>query len=238
VLNLSYKRGELPLFFFTQRMKHISFLLLLFLFPSCFKQTITVKNDLSGIYNSSMQIDQSAVDFFQSLKNTNTSVDTDLFFLYSEDTLKNKLKKIKKIRVRNITVNENKNTKTYTIDLLFSDFTEMPDILLNKYIKTTIIKDKNNIIIKTAINTGILGNDFNIIKIYEQLNSDMKAIIDAFSSIISFNLVYNGPSEIIKSTSLKKGIITNNNMTIEYTYSLYDILQSKNGIEIVTLYKK
>ena len=66
----------------------------------------------------------------------------------------------------------------------------------------------------------------------------MKAIIDAFSSIISFNLVYNGPSEIIKSTSLKKGIITNNNMTIEYTYSLYDILQSKNGIEIVTLYKK
>ncbi|HBD93396.1 MAG: hypothetical protein A2355_06430 [Spirochaetes bacterium RIFOXYB1_FULL_32_8] len=219
-------------------MKHISFLLLLFLFPSCFKQTITVKNDLSGIYNSSMQIDQSAVDFFQSLKNTNTSVDTDLFFLYSEDTLKNKLKKIKKIRVRNITVNENKNTKTYTIDLLFSDFTEMPDILLNKYIKTTIIKDKNNIIIKTAINTGILGNDFNIIKIYEQLNSDMKAIIDAFSSIISFNLVYNGPSEIIKSTSLKKGIITNNNMTIEYTYSLYDILQSKNGIEIVTLYKK
>ncbi len=219
-------------------MKHIPFLLLIFLFSSCFKQTLTVKNDLSGIYNSSMQIDQSAIDFFQTLKNTNTSIDSNLFFLYPEDILKNELRKIKKFRVRNVTVNENKNTKTYTIDLLFSDFSEMPDILLNKYIKTTLIKDKNNIIVKTTMNSGVLGNDLNIIKIYEQLNSDMKVIIDAFSSIITFTMVYTGPSEIIKSTSLKKGVITNNNMTIEYIYSLYDILQSKNGIEIVTHYKK
>lgn len=233
VRNLLYKKRVLPSFF------NLKAVILLFLtLTSCFKQTLTLRPDSTGMYSLNLDIDNSALVFFETLRNTKSSVDLDLFFLNNENKLRTDLRDYKNLRIRNISITQIPAGKRYSIDLFFTKSLTLPETMLEKYITNSIREERNSIIVKTIINLELLGNKSNLFSLYDTLNSEMKETVNAFSSIINFTFSYTGPSEILRTSSLKRGITSSNNMTVEYSYTLTELLQAKNNIEITTTFRK
>lgn len=238
-MQLNKKRGFFYLFFYLHKqnnMKNIIISVLVFLsLTSCIEQNLTVKNDMSGNYNISLKASDDAINLVKSTNNTNSSIDQNLFFLMSEEDIKNVLKKERSIRARQINISEDERYKNYDIDLTFKTIESIPDIFLNKYISNQIYNIKGTIFIKTIINPA---NNQTINNIYNGLSDDKRSIINAYSDMVTLTLSYNCPSEIIKTQSIKKGVLTQSNKSIEYKYSLTEILQTKTNIEILISFKK
>ncbi|OHD13894.1 MAG: hypothetical protein A2086_13190 [Spirochaetes bacterium GWD1_27_9] len=183
--------------------KKILSFLILFLLTGCFQQTIVMdKNSQSG----EITYDIKYTDFFVNFIKYHNKTD-DLIFnsslLFNKANFEKTLSQKENLKLINYTESDVEGEKNYNIKLLFTDIESLTSLISPFFVKNSIFSENSIVYCQAKLSLDFLGDTKKIFDQYSKLDSETKSLIDVYSSLVKFKIVYITPMPIIINSTTK-----------------------------------
>ncbi len=213
----------------------IVLIILIIFICSCYEQTIIVNQGAqSGIITYRVQYYDEFINLISYISESH-DIDINTSILFDKKKLKEFIAVNSVTNLLQHTIKKIGNSKHSEVILSFDEIEKLPKQLPNFYFPTSIYEENRIIYCDTSLTLRNIASPNDIRLIYKTLKENEKLIIDSYAYIIKLKFIYNTPKPIIFAN---KGKISKGKESLIYETSLYEILNSKEDMEISISYRK
>ena len=216
--------------------KHGYFFLLpvLLLFFACYEQTLTIGQDNGGIITYKVTYYDEFDNLISYLINTH-NIDLNSSIFFNKSNLNNLVFKSKNISITNYSIKKLENGRVSEVSFNYSNFEGFPKETPYTFFPVHIYEENKNINYITTLSIFNQSDTKQAVVTYKKLEKKEKELIDGYLSLIKLKFIYKSYKPIIYNNT---GVLSKDKKELTYETTLYELINSKNEININFAFKK